>query len=66
MTLIQAQQRLIERINNCHPGHQARVRRSAIRDFRRYLLRTKTPPGQIADVIRDALDMAKLEARAEA
>lgn len=62
MTLIQAQQRLIQRINNCHPGHQARVRRSACRELTAYLERTGTPKDQRAAIVRDALDMAKLEA----
>lgn len=65
MNLIQAQQRLIQRVNNCHPGHQARVRRSACRELHTYLERNGTPKEQRAAIVRDALDMAELEAVAD-
>jgi hypothetical protein len=65
MTLIQAQQRLIDRVTRCHPGHRARVKRSACRELRDYLARAGTPDSQRAAIVRDALDMAKLESKAE-
>lgn len=57
MTLVQAQQRYIDRVTTCHPGHINRVRRSA----RRQLHQWADSRGYQADVIcRDAYDMTKL------
>lgn len=65
MSLVQAQQRLIDRLNRCHPGHRARVKRAACRELRAYLARIGTPEDQRAAIVRDALDMAELESKAE-
>lgn len=61
MTLIQAQDKLISRVNVCHPGHRRRVIRGAAAELRRYLTRIGTPVEQQAAVVRDAIDMANLE-----
>lgn len=63
-SLIQAQERLIARVNYCHPGHRARVQRSAVKELRRYLARIGVPAAQHLAVVRDAVDMAELEAAA--
>ena len=65
MTLIQAQERLISRINSCHPGHRNRVIRSAAYQLRTYLASRGTSDDIARQVVRDAIDMANLEAGAE-
>lgn len=65
MTLIQAQKRLIARVNACHPGHRRRVIRGAAGELRRYLERIGTPEDQRGAIVRDAIDMANLEANCD-
>lgn len=58
MTLIQAQQRYIERVNTCHPGHLRRVERAAWKQ----LFQWAAKRGLTASVVcKDADDMAVLE-----
>jgi hypothetical protein len=58
MTLIQAQERYIERVTTCHAGHQRRVERSA----RRQLVQWAAKRGFDGRVVwKDADDMARLE-----
>lgn len=58
MTLIQAQERYIARVNSCHPGHQRRVKRSAHSQLSQWAAKR----GFDARVIcKDADDMARLE-----
>lgn len=65
MSLIQAQERLISRVNACHPGHRRRVMRGAYAELRRYLARIGVV-GELAHAVaRDAIDMANLELIAE-
>lgn len=61
MSLIQAQEKLISRVNRCHPGHRRRVIRGAAAELRRYLSRIGAPADQQAAIVRDAIDMANLE-----
>lgn len=65
MTMIQIQERLIARVNNCHPGHRNRVTRGACRQARRTLTGKGYDDAGIRAIIRDALDMAKLERESE-
>ena len=65
MTLIQAQQRLIDRLNRCHPGHRARVQRGAAGELRRYLSRIGVTGALAQQVVRDAIDVANLELRSD-
>lgn len=58
MSLIQAQERYIERVNNCHPGHLRRVTRAAHKELRKWAERRGMDAAQI---VKDAADMAKLE-----
>ena len=58
MTLVEAQQRYIDRVTDCHPGHAARVRRGA----RRQLHTWAVAHGYDGAVVcRDASDMARLQ-----
>jgi len=58
MTLIQAQERYIQRVNSCHPGHRRRVARAAHRE----LCQWATKRGFDRSVVyKDADDMARLE-----
>lgn len=61
MTLIQAQERYMERIRSAHPGHVKRVRRSAHKQLGAYLEKQGTPALQRYQVIKDAEDMLKLD-----
>lgn len=65
MNLIQIQERLIARVNNCHPGHRNRVSRSACRQARLTLTGKGYDDAGVQVVIRDALDVAKLERDSE-
>lgn len=65
MTLIQAQERYIERIRNAHPGHVNRVRRSARKQLGAYLEKQGTPQIQRLQLIRDSEEMLSLELNAE-
>lgn len=65
MTLIQAQERYIERIQNAHPGHVNRVRRSARKQLGAYLEKQQTPQATRLLCIKDAEDMLALEQNAE-
>jgi hypothetical protein len=58
MTLIQAQQRYIDRVNHCHPGHARRVRNSAWRQLRKW---AEVRGLAAITVCKDADDMAVLE-----
>lgn len=58
MTLIQAQQRYIDRALRAHPGHQRRVRNAAATELRAWA----TKRGMDAQAIhKDARDMLELE-----
>ena len=58
MTLIQAQQRYIDRVAAAHPGHQRRVARAAWSE----LFKWATARGMDARAVcQDAKDMAALE-----
>jgi hypothetical protein len=62
MTLIQAQQRYIDRVASCHPGHQRRVARAAWS----VLYKWAESRGMNAKAIcQDAKDMAMLEQACE-
>lgn len=62
MTLVQAQQRYIDRVTACHSGHIKRVRRSA----RSELYAWAEARGFDARVVcRDAADMAQLTIMSE-
>jgi hypothetical protein len=65
MTLIQAQQRLIDRVNHCHPDHRRRVINGAASELRAYLTRIGVPMEQHRAIVRDAIDMVNLEAIAD-
>lgn len=62
MTMIQAQQRYIDRVLTCHPGHRNRVRRAATRILCRWASARGYNP---AVLLRDAHDMLLLIARAD-
>lgn len=62
MTLTQAQQRYIDRVNGCHTGHVSRVSNAAAKELKAWA----REHGYDADVIhRDAKDMAELERNAD-
>ena len=62
MTLIQAQQRYIDRAMSCYTGHVRRVRRAACAELKAW----EQKHGYDADAIhRDARDMLELELAAE-
>lgn len=65
MSLIQAQEKLIQRVNACHPGHRRRVIAGAGAELRRYLSRIGVPADQHRAIVRDAIDMANLELLAD-
>lgn len=66
LTLIQAQERYISRINSCHTGHIRRVRRGARRELRDWLIQNgHTDEASISQLIKDAQDMAELESLAD-
>lgn len=65
MTLIQAQDRLIQRVIGSHPGHRRRTIRSACRELRVYLQRIGTPQDLVPRLVRDAVDMANLELQSD-
>lgn len=62
MTLIQAQDRYIQRVNGCHTGHRNRVSRAAWRELSRY---AEQRGMDARKVCTDAKDMAQLERNAE-
>ena len=62
MTLTQAQDRYIQRVNHCHPGHYNRVRRSAWSELFSW---AKNRGYDAVIVCQDADDVAKLERNAE-
>lgn len=64
-TLIQAQEQLIYRVNHCHPGHRRRVIKGAASELRAYLTRIGVAQDQHHSIVRDAIDMANLEAMAD-
>jgi hypothetical protein len=58
MTLVQAQQRYIDRVKNCHPGHQRRVGKAAWSE----LFKWAAKHGMDARAVcQDAKDVAELE-----
>jgi len=58
MTLIQAQQKYIDRVTQCHPGHKRRVGQAA----RAELYQWAEARGMDAEAIcKDARDVANLE-----
>lgn len=65
MTLIQAQERYIARVNNCHPGHRGRVSRSASREFYAWATKKGYAKTDISILLNDAIDMAKLQRDSE-
>jgi hypothetical protein len=62
VTLVQAQQRYIDRLLQCHPGHVRRVRRTAGRTLWRWAVARGYTP---AVVLRDAHDLFVLITRAD-
>jgi len=62
VTLVQAQQRYVDRLLHCHPGHARRVRRAARRTLWRWASVRGYDP---ATVVRDAHDMVVLITRAD-
>lgn len=62
MTLCEAQDRYIARVNTCHPGHKRRVKRSAWKQLSDYARERGYDPKLVCV---DADDMAKLEQLAE-
>lgn len=62
LTLVQAQQRYIDRVNGCQTGHLSRVRRAA---YRRLDAWAKAHGFDAKVVWRDAEDMALLERDSE-
>jgi hypothetical protein len=67
LTLIQAQERYIERVNRCEfPKRRGNaVRRAAGRQLSEYLTKIGVPDAQQGAIIRDAWDMAELERNTE-
>ncbi len=62
MTLIQAQQRYIDRGLSCHSGHIRRVRNAAASELKAWAIKH----GYDANIVhRDAKDLLDLELRAE-
>jgi hypothetical protein len=57
-TLIQAQQKYIDRVNGCHPGHQRRVARAAWSELFKW---AESRGMDARPVCQDAKDMARLE-----
>ena len=62
MTLTQAQQRYIDRVNSSHPGHARRVYRSAWAQLSKW---AQARGMNAQAVCQDAKDIAKLEANAD-
>lgn len=62
MTLIQAQDRFIERVVSCHPGHRRRVRKAAWNELYAW---AEARGYDARAVCRDAADMAALELSCE-
>jgi hypothetical protein len=62
MTLTQAQQRYINRVNSSHPGHARRVSRSAWAQLSKW---AQARGMNAQAVCQDAKDIAKLEANAD-
>lgn len=62
LSLVEAQRRMIERMNGCHPGHRNRVQRAAARELRHYLasIGIVDKAGQQA-IVLDAIQVANLE-----
>jgi flavorubredoxin len=56
-TLIEAQQRYIDRVMHCHSGHRSRVRRSAAKELRAY---ANSHGYNAGNVVADAHDMVVL------
>lgn len=65
LTLIQAQERYIERVKNAKSGHVNRVRRAARKQLGEYLEKTGASQITRMQVVQDADDMIKLEANAD-
>jgi len=61
-TLIQAQQRYIDRVAACHPGHARRVARAAWSELYNWAVARGM---DARAVCQDAKDMAQLEAAAD-
>lgn len=58
MTLVQAQERYIRRVNDCHTGHRRRVSRAAWSELYRWAEKHGMDGPAVC---RDAKDMAELE-----
>lgn len=58
MTIVQAQQRYIDRAIACHPGHQRRVRNAAAKELKAWAVKHGFDP---VAVHKDARDMLELE-----
>lgn len=65
MTLIQAQQRYIDRVNSCHAGHRARVSRSAWTQLFNWALSRGFDEVESKHICLQARDVANLERNAE-
>lgn len=59
-TQIQAQDRFIERVNGCHPGHRRRVVAAARKELFKWFKQQGTDPTIIHKCVQDALDVANL------
>lgn len=64
-TQIEMQQRLIDRMTQCHPGHRRRVQRAAEKELHTWFKRQGTDAGTRQACVRDAVDMAYLEMNAD-
>jgi predicted GNAT superfamily acetyltransferase len=62
MTLIQAQQKYIDRVNGCHPSHQRRVARAAWAELFKW---AESRGMDAKTVCNDAKDVAALEQGSE-
>lgn len=60
LTLIQAQERYIQRVNSCHPGHKRRVARAAWEQLTNWAYTHGYSEGWKV-ICQDAKDMARLQ-----
>ncbi len=65
LTMIQAQDRFIARINNCHPGHYNRVQRSASRQLYQWALDRGYDKGDAFVILDEARQVAQLQRNSE-
>lgn len=65
MTLIEAQRRYIDRVNEAHPGHRRRVSRAACNQLYSWAVANGHTAVEARAICRDARDIANLELNAE-